>query len=103
MEANHRRRARCAPGFICAPSFHVKDDNLALKTALRYAADDVWYSFPALIIGKQKLSYVSKDDPDGSGLNWGATKDPALIARYYERFPRAGVGIPTGPINDIFV
>jgi hypothetical protein len=77
-------------------------DDPVFKAALEYAEGGL-HIFPALIIGKQKLSHISKDDPDGSGLNWGMTNDPALIRKYYQRYPRAGVGIPTGPINDRFV
>jgi hypothetical protein len=77
--------------------------NDVLAAALRYATECAWHVFPALIIGKQKLSYYGEDNPDGSGLKWGMTCDHDKLRYYYGQKPRAGVGIPTGPINDIFV
>jgi Bifunctional DNA primase/polymerase, N-terminal/Primase C terminal 2 (PriCT-2) len=37
------------------------------------------------------------------GRRWGATNDPAKVARDWRRWPRANLGLPTGPENGIFV
>jgi bifunctional DNA primase/polymerase-like protein/primase-like protein len=37
------------------------------------------------------------------GRRWGATNDPAQVARDWRRWPRANLGLPCGPENGIFV
>ena len=95
LKAGHRFRA---------PNFKwTNKTNDVTAAALRYATERNWHVFPALIIGKQKLSYYAETEPRRSGLKWGMTCDHDKLRYYYGQKPRAGVGIPTGPINDIFV
>jgi Bifunctional DNA primase/polymerase, N-terminal len=69
--------------------------------AAALALAERWELFPAKFVGKQKLSYKSKKYNDGK--NWGATKDPGEIKIDFKRWPRAGIGIPTGGENGIWV
>jgi hypothetical protein len=50
-----------------------------------------------------KKSYVRRDARSGSGESWGMTNDPTLIKKYWERWPEAGIGLPTGWVNKIIV
>jgi hypothetical protein len=72
----------------------------ALTMALAYAARG-WLVFP--VPPGTKKSYVSKKTKWGSGANWGATKDPILIGLYWSKYPRANVGVVTGPDSDLWV
>ena len=66
--------------------------------ALAYAARG-WVVFPAPPGGK--LSYVSGEKTNGN--RWGATKDPDEIKKYFDDYPRAGIGLPTGPGSGFWV
>ena len=77
----------------------------ALAAALDYAATFGWKSFPARTEGGKKWSFLSAEYAPG-GENWGMTNDPKqLTANFNNRKWRdkAGVGVPTGPVNGIFV
>ena len=77
----------------------------ALAAALAYAVEFGWKVFPARFKGRQKLSYLKKETAPG-GENWGMTNDPKqLTANFNNRKWRdkAGVGVPTGAVNGIFV
>jgi Bifunctional DNA primase/polymerase, N-terminal len=68
-----------------------------LEAALRYAAD--WTVFPAR--PDKRGSYKSAERSGGRA--WGATSDPDEIRRDFNRWPDAGIGIPTGTVNGIVV
>lgn len=76
-----------------------RGDEPTLEAALRYARRG-WKIFPARIKPK-KMSYVA--GLREGGPRWGMTSDPALIREYWERWPRARIGLPTGMENGIFV
>lgn len=69
-----------------------------LESALKLSDDRGWEIFPAT---RQKKSF--KNAMTSNGRRWGATRDPDEIARDFEKFPRANVGLPTGKNNGIFV
>jgi hypothetical protein len=69
-----------------------------LEAALGYA-DRGWEIFPTP--PGEKKGYKSAEH--SNGRRWGATKDPEEIKRDWSRWPDAGIGIPTGPDNGIFV
>jgi hypothetical protein len=73
-------------------------DFTPLKAALSYATRRSWHVF--LVPPNTKKSYKSEEI---SGTKWGMTKDLDEIRRDYDRWPDAGVGIPTGKINGFFV
>jgi hypothetical protein len=75
------------------------DNEAIMEAALRYAEQRGWAIFPAPL-GAKKSNKAAKFS---NGRNWGATRDAAEIRRDFERWPDAGVGIPTGPDNNIFV
>jgi len=66
-----------------------------LTAALAYAARGGLAVFPAR--PDKKCSYKSAEYSDGR--KWGMTRDPAEIRADFSRWPRAGIGIPTGAIN----
>src|SRR6266496_3009296 len=66
---------------------------------LAYAVEHGWTSFP-VPPGTKKSS---KSAAYSGGSRWGATKDPDEIKRDSAHWPDAGVGIPTGIDNKIFV
>jgi hypothetical protein len=70
-----------------------------MDAALSYASKRDWYIFPA-VVAKKKGHKAAKHS---NGRNWGMTKDPAEIRADFQKWPRAGIGIPTGWINRIFV
>jgi putative DNA primase/helicase len=70
-----------------------------LLIALRYATERGWHVFP--VPPGTKKSH-KKADYSG-GRNWGMTNDPAEIRRDFTRWPDAGIGIPTGADNKIWV
>jgi putative DNA primase/helicase len=72
--------------------------NERLEAALAYARRG-WFVFPAPR-GKKK-SHASA--AFSNGRLWGMTKDEDEIRRYWERWPDANVGIPTGSVNGFFV
>ncbi len=70
-----------------------------LNDALSYAADRGWIIFPA--VRDQKKSHKAAEH--SGGVRWGSTKDPAQIRADFKRWPDAGIGLPTGADNGIFV
>lgn len=68
------------------------------KAAREYAARG-WHVFP-VPIGK-KLSHKSAEH--SGGRKWGATTEPAEIARDWQQWPDANVGIVTGPKSGLLV
>lgn len=72
--------------------------NPVLAAALNYAARG-WLVFP--VPPGTKRSYKSAKHSDGR--KWGATRDPDEIRRDWLQWPDAGIGIPTGIINNIVV
>ena len=72
----------------------------ALAAALDYAARG-WEVFPLLFIGKTKKSHKAAEH--SNGRKWGKTKDPEEINKDFARWPDAGIGIPTGKDNGIFI
>jgi hypothetical protein len=69
-----------------------------LEMALQYVAERDWFIFPANLEDGEKKSYKSIDY---SGTNWGYTKDVAEIRRNFKKWKKAGVGVPTGRINNV--
>jgi hypothetical protein len=69
-----------------------------VDAALRYAAAG-WVIFP--VPPGTKKSY--KKASDYGGRPWGATKDIEEIKRDWAQWPNAGIGLPTGVINGVFV
>jgi putative DNA primase/helicase len=70
-----------------------------LAAALGYATERGWHVFPVPPGTKKSC----KKADYSNGRNWGATNDPIEIRRDFERWPEAGVGIPTGEVNEIWV
>jgi putative DNA primase/helicase len=70
-----------------------------LIAALGYAARG-WDVFPAPP-GEKKKSH--KSAKYSNGANWGKTRDPEQIRKDFNRWPKANVGIPTGPDNGFWV
>ena len=66
--------------------------------ALAYAARG-WHVFP--VPPGSKKSHKAAEHSDGRA--WGATTDPAEIARDWSRWPQANVGIVTGPKSGLLV
>lgn len=69
-----------------------------LQAAQEYAALG-WQVFPAP--PGEKKSHKSAEH--SGGRKWGATKDPAEIARDWQRWPQANVGIVCGPESGLLV
>lgn len=69
-----------------------------LQAAQDYAARG-WHVFP--VPPGSKKSHKSAQYSDGR--EWGATTDPAEIARDWTRWPQANVGIVTGPKSGLLV
>ena len=70
-----------------------------LIAALHYAAGNGWDVFP--VPPGTKKSH--KDAEHSGGRKWGKTKDLTEIQDDFTHWPEAGVGIPTGVDNGIFV
>jgi hypothetical protein len=70
-----------------------------LAAALTYANHRSWHVFP--VPPNEKKSYKSAGHSNGA--KWGMTKNAEQITRDFNRWPDAGVGVPTGIINNIFV
>ena len=77
----------------------MKTSSTLLQAALALAK--LYKIFP--VPPNTKKSYVRRDARFGSGESWGMTNDPALIKKYWERWPEAGIGLPTGWVNKIIV
>ncbi|WP_369719727.1 bifunctional DNA primase/polymerase [Bradyrhizobium sp. LLZ17] len=71
-----------------------------IATMLDYAKYG-YFIFPAKFAKKQKLSHTSAGKSNGNP--WGYTKDPDEISEYWRRWPHAAIGLPTGPMNGLFV
>ena len=75
-----------------------------VDAALGLVEEFGWSTFPARF-KKEKDGKVSKRSWKSSkdnGNNWGHTSDPQEIEQNYKDFPKAGVGVPAGPLNDVF-
>src|SRR5262245_31980816 len=68
----------------------MKADNDILAAALGYAAKG-WSVFP--VPPDTRKSYLAEEH---CGSKWGMTNDPDLVRQYWQRFPLAGIGLPTG-------
>jgi hypothetical protein len=71
----------------------------SVTAALGYAFCRGWMIFP--VPPGTKQSY--KSARYSGGRAWGMTRHPMEIERDFRRWPDAGVGIPTGKVNGIFV
>jgi hypothetical protein len=71
-----------------------------LEVAIAYAKRGLWI-FPARVGPGEKKSYKSLKY--SNGRRWGMTRDPDEITADFRHWPKANIGIPTGPINDLFV
>ncbi len=69
-----------------------------LETALAYA-ELGWHVFPAPVGERKSHKCAERSD----GRKWGATSDPDEIASDFARWPRANVGIMTGPESGLVV
>jgi RecA-family ATPase len=58
-----------------------------------------WDIFPANVVEKKSC----KSAQFSNGRKWGKTKDPEEIRADFRRWPAAGIGVPTGVDNKIFV
>ena len=76
-----------------------KQKQETLAAALSYATNHGWCVFPAP--PSKKKSYKSAEY--SGGRPWGMTNDPDEIRRDFAQWPQACIGIPTGPINNIWV
>jgi hypothetical protein len=87
--------AKCRPvSFVVFPEQVMT----ARDTALSLAAQGV-HVFPAP--PNTKKSY--KSAAFNNDANWGMTNDPREVGRDFTRWCKAGVGLPTGKMNGIFV
>jgi hypothetical protein len=71
----------------------------ALTEALGYVECCGWMIFPVRFGTKRSHKSAHYSD----GRLWGMSGDPMEIERDFRRWPDAGVGIPTGEVNRIFV
>jgi hypothetical protein len=71
----------------------------ALTEALGYVECLGWMIFPVRFGTKRS----HKSARFSGGRPWGMSGDPMEIERDFRRWPDAGVGIPTGEVNRIFV
>jgi hypothetical protein len=71
----------------------------ALPAALGYVIWRGWKIFPVRFGTKRS----HKAARFSGGRLWGMSDDPVEIERDFRRWPNAGVGIPTGEVNRIFV
>ena len=78
-----------------------------LAAALDYAVRRGWEIFPADISLDKKTGKFRKKSfksaKHSGGAKWGKTRDPEQIRRDFTRWPKAGIGIPTGKDNGIWV
>jgi hypothetical protein len=72
-----------------------------LEAALSLCFKHDWFIFPANLEGVERKSHKSAEFSDGR--KWGMTKDPDEIARDFTHWSEAGIGIPTGSCNGIWV
>ena len=70
-----------------------------LTAALSYATERGWHLFPVKFGTRQS----QKSAKYSNGRKWGMTNDPEEIRQDFTHWPDAGIGIPTGPVNDIWV
>src|SRR5262245_30604667 len=96
--ARHFQNAE-ASGAGAADKGRAMSTDSILAAALAYA-ERGWMLFPAPP-GSKKSHVSRKYDPNER--NWGMTNDPAQIKQYWEDFPAANVGLPTGTENGFWV
>jgi len=75
-------------------------NNISVFTAALSYAEKGWMLFPAPP-GSKKSHVSKKYDPNER--NWGMTNDPEQIKQYWQDFPAANVGLPTGSENGFWV
>ena len=68
-----------------------------LEAALSYVARG-WEVFP--VPPNSKKSYKSREY---SGDKWGKTRDAATVKEDWQRWPQAGIGLPTGHVSGFWV
>jgi Protein of unknown function (DUF3987)/Bifunctional DNA primase/polymerase, N-terminal/Primase C terminal 2 (PriCT-2) len=83
--------------FSTTPKNSQPPADIVRDAALALVGRFGWSIFPA----NGKKSYKSAEY--SSGAAWGKTSDPDQICIDFRRWPRAGVGVPTGSDNAIFV
>ena len=71
----------------------------ALTEALGYVECRGWMIFPVRFGSKRSCKAARYS----GGRMWGMSGDPIEIERDFRRWPDAGVGVPTGEVNRIFV
>jgi hypothetical protein len=69
------------------------------KAAIEYAAKRGWHVFPARVENKSSF----KAAKFSGGKKWGATNRPDEVHRDFIGRNGAGIGIPTGSINELWV
>jgi putative DNA primase/helicase len=69
---------------------------MTVKAALGYAARG-WPVFPCDPDTKRPLVGAAPGEPKGSGGLKRATVSPEVIAQWWKKFPKAMIGVPTGP------
>lgn len=76
-----------------------------LRAVLHYADPAKsygWSLFPAYLKDGKKKSFLSAKYAPG-GANWGATADLGQLRKNFLRYTTAGVGLPTGTVNNLIV
>jgi Bifunctional DNA primase/polymerase, N-terminal/Family of unknown function (DUF5906) len=77
-----------------------KNSNTIRDAAIAYATERRWHVFPVPPGTKKSCTKRDRDDPDDK--RWGATISKTIICRYWEKYPKANVGIACGE-SHIFV
>jgi hypothetical protein len=81
------------------PNKNKNEKQETLAAALSYVSNHGWYIFPAP--PGEKKSYKAAEH--SGGRPWGMTNDPEEIRQDFARWPDAGIGLPTGPVNKFWV
>ena len=103
MPQDHERDFRSGQPNPSSPNFAEPDQNQMREAAHGYA--DFGYRILPAIPGT-KMSFMSADRSAAlgeEGASWGATKDKAIIDRYFDEWSNANIGLPAGKDNGFFV
>jgi hypothetical protein len=88
------------------PATKTTTTSPVVAAALALVADRGWHIFPA-DLGRDKAGKFKKKSHKSAehsgGVPWGMTTDPEQVKRDFAKWPNAGIGVPTGAINGIFV